>query len=125
MDIASDAPKLNKAMFDSVNRIATFKALMLSSLNRLAQAKKDLALKGVATEDIDSLEKDFIKSVEMAKDVANGNDEELLNQIVEGCLRSAKMPPTRLRSIRRRLRETGILKDAPKLAIEEADDAES
>ncbi|MCC6932038.1 MAG: response regulator [Deltaproteobacteria bacterium] len=118
-DIAKDAPQLNKAIFDSVNRIATFKALMLSNLNRLAQAKKDLLLKGSTQEDIAELERDFIKSVAMAKEVAAGNDDELLNQIIEGCLRAAKMPPTRLRNIRRHLRDSGVLKNATKLEEDE------
>ena len=118
-DLIEEAPQLNEAMFDKINRIATFKALLLANLNKLAQAKKQFVYSGRSDEDIGALEKEFVKSVEMAKEIARGQENELLNQIIEGCLRAAKMPMTRLGRIRRQLREEGVIKDAPELAPEE------
>lgn len=119
-NLVQKAHKFNESMFDSVNRIATFKALVLCNLNRLANAKQQLLRTGETTEDISALEKEFTKSVELAKEVARGHEEELLNQIVDGCLRAAKMPTTHLGRIRRKLREDGILKNAPALPPEDS-----
>ena len=118
-DLIEEAPKFNEAIFDKINRIATFKALLLANLNKLAQAKKQFVCLGRTDEDIIALEKEFVKSVEMAKEIARGQENELLNQIIEGCLRAAKMPLTRLGRIRRQLREEGVIKNAPELAPEE------
>ena len=114
-DLIEEAPKFNEALFDKINRISTFKALMLANLNKLAQAKKQLLLSGRSDEDLNTLEKEFIKSVEMAKEIAKGQEDELLNQIIDGCMRAAKLPMTRLGQIRRQLREKGVIKDAPEL----------
>ncbi|MCC6932927.1 MAG: response regulator [Deltaproteobacteria bacterium] len=104
IETAQHAPAYTTAMFDSVNRITTFKSIVLYNLNKLAEAKRVLPQQGKYTSrELITLERRFFNSVKLAKQIVQGQESHFLTEIIEGCLRSAEGTDARIAQLKDRL----------------------
>ena len=105
---ATDGPQLSEAVLHAPDRNAAFVAVILNNLYRLSVAMRQSREFKSAEREMKIYNYSFRESVEMAQLFCDGDEENLREKIVEGCINRAKDASTRLGRLRKKLRKDRV-----------------
>jgi ActR/RegA family two-component response regulator len=118
---ASDAPALSEAVLNAPDRNGAFTAVILNNLYRLSVSMRQAREFQSAVRDVRNYKCQLQESLELALLFCEGNENDLREKIVEGCLSRAKDAATRLGRLRKRLSKQRVSEDGEEEEMEEED----
>lgn len=102
---ASEGPQLSDAVLNAPDRNAAFVAVVLNNLYRLASSMRQAREFKTAERDVRLYTYALRESIEMAQLFRDGDDDDLREKIVEGCINRARDAATRLGRLRKKLKK--------------------
>lgn len=108
---ATEGPQLSDAVLHAPDRNGAFTAVVLNNLYRLSVAMRQVREFPSAMRDVKNYNYALRESVDLAILFCDGNEEDLRDKFVEGCINRAKDAATRLGRLRKKLRKERKLED--------------
>lgn len=102
---ATEGPPLSDAVLNAPDRNGAFTAVILNSLYRLSVSMRQAREFKSAERDVKNYNYQLRESVELAQLFCDGNEADLRDKLVEGCINRAKDASTRLGRLRKRLKK--------------------
>ena len=104
MEQATDGPALSEAVLSAPDRNAAFTAIVLNNLYRLSVAMRQAQEFTTAARDVNNYNYALKESMDLAQMFCEGNEDNLRDKIVEGCINRASDAATRLGRLRKKLK---------------------
>lgn len=110
---ATEGPALSDAVLNAPDRNGAFTAVILNNLYRLSVSMRQAREFASAVRDAEVYNYQLRESMEMAQLFCEGDESDLREKIVEGCINRAKDASTRLGRLRKRLKRDRSEDDGP------------
>lgn len=102
---ASDGPPLSEAVLHAPDRNTALSGVVLNSLYRVSVLIRQAREFPTAARELERAKHSMKQAVEMARLFCEGGEDQLIEQLVEGCIARSNTASTRLGRTRKRLRQ--------------------